>query len=396
MLLANTFLVTFTMFLFNPYLVVGVKDNGGLGYGDASVFLMVALLLGSFISLFIGVVSSFKTFRIILLSSSILSSLSFYFMMVSMEISSGFLFLLGLICLRISLSCSSIITRTMHMLTNSNKDCTRLFSLAVTVFGAGSSIAPIVAGWLYSTSGFVLILKSCMFLMMFTAVLLLSFSSVIMKDLSKINIEASEDTEICVCPNQKNFTGSTICLLVASVVFFCLLGQSLSYIPMSIVKLGERTWIPIFFTTNAIILTFFSVPVCAFLDKFFVKESKKCSLGVVFITLSLLLIPVLFEDKIGVVVDSVLYSIGEIVFSSYSLNLLKTITSVNKVSKITSIYTFLTTSVGLGFGQYLGVVIFEKGNNNIISFVWFLLCLISLLALRKMKNEQSRNIISVE
>ncbi|MCZ8498275.1 hypothetical protein O9929_09970 [Vibrio lentus] len=50
-------------------------------------------------------------------------------------------------------------------------------------------------------------------------------------------------------------------LMVGCVLFFCLMGQSRSYIPVQINQLGESEWIAVFFGVNAAVLATLSIPI---------------------------------------------------------------------------------------------------------------------------------------
>jgi len=384
-LLFNTFAITLATFMFNPYLVIGAKEILSIGNEEIGFYLMIALIIGSFSSLIIGMKSSKKSLLPLLLISSIGSVISFYFMFISNEFggSNKWVFLLALVCLRIFMSCATMVTRTIHMITNINRDCSKLFALAVTVFGLGSALGPLIGGAVFESKGFLTIIFVSMVITILAFLALCCSLFFIGSELKSNNDVDKPSNNIAY--NLKD----TWTIMLSSILFFCLLGQSLSYIPVQISTIGNASWIAIFFGVNATFLIVFSLPIINKLNKYSLTLAHKCSLGLIFITISLIIVPYTFSSIVGVVVVAILYSLGEILFSTYSLESLRGAVKATDAPKAVSIYTFLTTSLGLGIGQYVGVLLLDELSPLLIACVWGGICLFGTLFLKRLCYEKS-------
>ncbi|MEZ9657362.1 MFS transporter [Vibrio splendidus] len=390
-LLLNTLLIAVATFMVNPYLVVGAQDTLNISYSNIGLYLMVALVIGSVTSLAIGFLSPRKALLNILLTSSAGSVFSFLLMSCSADSaeSSQLIFLIGLVLLRVCMSCATMITRTIHIMTNADKDCSKLFASAVSVFGVGSAIAPLIGGFIFETMGFVQLLLGAMGFMFLSLLVLGCAAFFIRTDLNSqtsIDEKPSSVTSYCVMDNWQ--------LMVGCVLFFCLMGQSFSYIPVQINQLGESEWIAVFFGVNAAVLATLSIPISNWLKRRGGSALHYCILGLNVLTASLVIIPIAFSSLIGVVVVAALYSFGEILFSAYSLEVLRGKVKAEHISKAVSMYTFLTTSVGLGLGQYLGVLLLDNVSIYFVSATWIVICAVGYLLLKRTNNEENSTAVS--
>ncbi|WP_456294865.1 MFS transporter [Vibrio sp. AK197] len=392
LLLLNTFLITLATFMFNPYLVVGARNLLHIDYSDIGFYLMIALFIGSLTSLFIGLILPDKSLLYILILASAGSVLSFFLMSCSNENNnnSQYVFLGALVLLRICMACATMITRTIHVMTNINKDCSKLFATAVSVFGVGSAVAPLIGGIIYEKLGFIQLLLASM-IVMFTSFVIICVAAIFIKSeiapRSPIKNESKNDILRYSASNHWK-------LMIASVLFFCMMGQSFSYIPVQIESLGKTEWISIFFGVNAIFLTVLSMPMANLFEKKKIGSVTLCNVGLFSMMVSLILIPFVFNKLSGVVLVSILYSFGEILFSSYSLESLRKKVNVENVPKAISIYTFLTTSIGLGMGQYIGVELMNNVSVLLISATWIIIGVVGCILLMESKNEKNRTALS--
>lgn len=381
-LLINTLIVTTASFLLLPYLVIGANQVMGIDYSDTSLYLMIALVIGSGASLLSGFLLPRSTLLIFLIVNGAILTISYFFMIMSIENHSSAYYILpiGLVLFRVGLSCTTMITRSIHLMTNFDNDCSKLFAKGATAFGLGSTLGPLIGGVLYKEYDFHTLLSVSLFFSILSFFLIFFSSRVIRNDLKKFEELNKGERE----SNLLNLSHAWP-LMVSSVLFFCLLGQSLSFIPIKIDQLGDSNWLVTFFTINAVLLTFTSIPITRVIKNINVSPYTVCVFGHFFIATSLVLSPYLFSSLTGVAVVSILYSIGEILFSIYSLEILRSIIKPVDIRKAMAVYVFLTTSIGIGVGQYAGIWFSENLSIKYISFVWFLVSAIGSFIIKKAK-----------
>jgi len=383
LLLLNTFVMTLAIFMLNPYLVIGGGNLLKVPDSDISFFLMISLLCGSIISLILGLSSKRNHAVFILIVASAGSVLAFFMLSQSIRFY-GFeklIFLFALIILRSCMACASIFTRAIHFSTNRNVDCSYLFATTVAVFGIGSALGPILGGWIYQHYGFNRLLQLAMLISLISFFLVIFGSPIMRRDVfnsAKIDFEYQNKVDdyslIRTWP-----------LMLASVLFFCMLGQSLSFIPVEISKHGSINLVSTFFSVNAIILFILPIPLARYLEKMKVSATLSCIIGLVSMTLSIIMVPFFCQSLYGVLYFTILYSIGEVTFSTYSIEILKKVIKHDQSMQAITIYSFLTTSIGIGLGQYCGMIFLDFFSSFELVLVWLVILFIAIKLIIRME-----------
>ena len=254
--------------------------------------------------------------------------------------------------------------------------------------GIGSALGPILGGLLYERFGFISLLNLCIGLSVSSFFLLFFAFPMIRQQICKKVPPRPE-----VTPHTIKILIKTWPLMFASIIFSCLLGQSFSYIPIMIEALSGKSSIAIFFSTNALCLVLMAVPLVNYLNKRQITIQKKCMLGQMTIGLSLIILPFLGHSFLGIIFIALIYSVGEILFASYSLEMLRATLTPIETTKGLAIHTFLTVSLGLGLGQYLGVLL--KSSGSVLSTILFWVVLSGLGCFFIGKTHHEKNSFTV-
>ncbi|WP_411431461.1 MFS transporter [Dickeya chrysanthemi] len=165
------------------------------------------------------------------------------------------------------------------------------------------------------------------------------------------------------------------------------LGQSISVIPIKFNETGGGTYVSFFFFINAILLIIFSIPVAILIKKLELSIKKCFTISLVSMLVAILLIPSTPYGFYIPVLITIFYSIGEIIFPVYAMEYIRKYTQPSQIQKNISIYSFLSNAIGIGFGQYFGVYIYQYIDSHIWHIVWLSVTIISILLLTTITHQ---------
>ncbi|MBX9447221.1 MFS transporter [Dickeya chrysanthemi] len=386
-LLLNTLLVALGAFILNPYLLIGAKESLGLDYTYLSTSIMISMIIGSSVSLLLATININDNSRKILLSAMLFSTLGVMIIYYSTTSKMLIFYTLGLIFIRICMASATIMTRSIHTITNiHHEDCSPLFSSAAMMFGIGSSVGPILGAIIFQDGKFgsVIIATSLIYLLGFIIILINNekIKNDINTYLTEVKNQSKEDKKKAGEGLIKSTPFYVICI-----IFNIFLGQSISVIPIKFNETGGGTYVSFFFFINAILLIIFSIPVAILIKKLELSIKKCFTISLVSMLVAILLIPSTPYGFYIPVLITIFYSIGEIIFPVYAMEYIRKYTQPSQIQKNISIYSFLSNAIGIGFGQYFGVYIYQYIDSHIWHIVWLSVTIISILLLTTITHQ---------
>ncbi|MBI4237420.1 MAG: MFS transporter [Deltaproteobacteria bacterium] len=389
-LLLNTLIVSSASFMINPLLVIGGSGAFHTSYAHLSTVLVIALVAGNITALvattFFTTLNYYIWLRLAmfgLFGSATLMAVSVY----RGDQFGYWLFCIALVLLRIFMATATTLTRVMHTITNlHHSDCSRLFARASSFFGIGSAIGPVIGSYVYSDVNFFSVLALSALFFLVGSIAIASAQTIIREDLSKASLQQTEFKQSPALKKIFSLSRNAVFTIFVSILFFVLLGQSFGFIPVLLKELGHVEWIGTFFSINAALLIVLSEPVALFLNKTALKQTHKMILGLALMVLALSLFSLTSTTLFWLVIITLLYSLAEIIFQTYAMELIRRNESQWKIPATVSAYTFFTSAVGVGLGQYIGLVCYTHIGVRYLWSVWFIFGVVALFGLYKVSE----------
>jgi MFS family permease len=378
-LLGAAFLVTFGVFMVQPYLIARLPAYVGLSSEAISRYFMIAALAGSSLALLWSLFAE----RINVVGMTRFSASALVLSFVLLELAGKVHSTLTVVALffgfflfRFSLSLLRTCTFSLYSLsTDDSASLPRIFALSTSLVAIGGTTGPLLAGFLTSFEDILL-----------ASILVLSFAAFAILFLEPEEARSQPPKEPKKSKlSMRAFRPATLGVAVSSMAIYLLIAQNFSYLPVVITTdyaQSANAMIAKLFALKAVLLAIFPL----FLTKFLESQIDRLSYRYLFGLISALVGISIFTSFHAVpfvpYLSMVFLSIGEMVAGTYSQVLIsKTVEDADDLPAAMGLLTFTTLALGIGVGQYLGIYILGFASSWHL-LLWVAIVIGGILALR--------------
>jgi hypothetical protein len=381
-LLVVTLTVSIGLFAINPFLVVSLPSYAGVTH--VGLMLFVSMVAGSLIALLASGQSAVRhtawlaqlsvlALTIGAIGLALLPSLPLSCRLIAAIVAMTFL--------RSGLNLYSNASRSLHLASSGSRlDAALLIAVVGTVFGIGSALGPLVAAPILDRKGFGWVLSG-------SAILFALSCLVIALGLRDRSVDHSFTdrplTPLVLRPWPSTARVARLCF--ATALAFLLYAQSISYIPITIVDRfrSPTSLVALFFVVNALLLIVCSVPLMRAISHITPRREMQMTMGIGALAAGLVALRLGRADLLTLLVSALLYTAGEVVLPSVGLAMLHSATrDTSELSRDVAFFNFATNSLGLGAGQYIGVLVGSLAAVPLQVGAWLLLAALAVAVIR--------------
>jgi predicted MFS family arabinose efflux permease len=368
-LVVVAFLVTFGVFMVQPYLFVYVPAYVGWSSDSISLALLAGAVLGSAAAL--ATSASIPTKRVVNFAQTAAIGLAVGFAALTAAPSGNaaakFVMIIGaLFCYRFSLSLLRTCAYTIQIMSTREPDSLpRTLALMSASAAAGATLGPLLASQLSGIST-----------ILFVADAVLAAGAGVTLLLRPAGVPPQPD-KLAEKAWRHLLKAPTLAVATSSMLLYVLLAQMFSYVPL-LVKLNAGSSadsrIAQLFAIKAVIVAVLPPFVTRVTDRLFESPVHRYLLGLLLAAAGMMAFTALPTEWVCNILGVALLSVGEIVGSTYGVVVLNsTIADRSALTAGVGLYTFATLAVGIGVGQYLGVVLAGQASSASL-MTWLGVC----------------------
>jgi MFS family permease len=370
-LLSAAFLVTFGVFMVQPYLIARLPAYVGWSSEAISRYFMIAALAGSSLALLWSLFADRINVTGMARFSAGALVLSFVLLELAGKVHStlaAVALFFGFFLFRFSLSLLRTCTFSLYSLsTDDPASLPRIFALSTSLVAIGGATGPLLAGFLASFEDILL-----------ASILVLSLAAFVILFLKQQEARSQHLKEPTKSKfSMRAFRPATLGVAVSSMAIYLLIAQNFSYLPVVITTddaQSANATIAKLFALKAVLLAVFPLFLTRFLESQIDKLSYRYLFGLISTLAGISIFTSFHAVPFVPYLSMVFLSIGEMVAGTYSQVLIgKTVEDPDDLPAAMGLLTFTTLALGIGVGQYLGIYILGFASS------WHLLLWVSIV-----------------
>lgn len=383
-LLVNTVMVCIVSGMLLPYTLIGISESLTLEVETVSAYFSIAIVSSAVLSLGISLWCRDHQLGQLGLAGygiSCAGLVGLYWALGYAGSALVFMVVGGLLVYRLGTSMTQNVDKVAHIALNGGRDAAALFSYSASAVSIGLTVGPLVGSLLYSLGGFESIVSVAIILSVFNLILFYSPYQALRSLVPQLEAKETEGPPDGIKTSLRQILRPSILLLLASSVLATfLVAQTTAYIPLTVESgfgAGFERYISAYYVINSVVLIF-TPKLIQVLKKLKLSQTAELFVGLSILPTALIVLSVL-QSPLGLVASSLMFSMGQAIYFVVYIEAMKSELRVSEVKNGFVIYNFLTLSIGLGIGQYIGARVDALGMQIMQTVIWISIAVLAII-----------------